>query len=230
MRVGAAAELEHRPATISRNPPQLAIGIDRDRMPDGFEEGKVGVAVGIRRALQRGRGPRSRQPHARSRPWPRHAGPAGRDRCSDRRAPRTPSRARRRSRDPRQSPRRSPAGSPRRRRPARPVRGGARPDATARRRRADAAPAPWPRPRARAGPRAGSRPGCAARLRRRAGPPRGSRPARRRGAARLRPAGAGGARSSHARGRNRRARGRKTGAEASGRGRRRRRPPPALRA
>jgi len=39
MRVGASAELEHRPATISRNPPQLAVGIDRNRIPDGLEEG-----------------------------------------------------------------------------------------------------------------------------------------------------------------------------------------------
>src|SRR4029078_5571224 len=51
MRVGASAELEHRPATISRNSPQLAIGVERARVPDGLEEGKVGVAVRIGGAL-----------------------------------------------------------------------------------------------------------------------------------------------------------------------------------
>ena len=51
MRVRLRAELEHRPPALACNVPQLPVGIDGDRMPDGFEERQVGVAVGVRRAL-----------------------------------------------------------------------------------------------------------------------------------------------------------------------------------
>src|SRR4030081_3395117 len=41
-----ASELEHRPAALPGDAAQLAVGIDRDRMPDRLEERKIRVAVG----------------------------------------------------------------------------------------------------------------------------------------------------------------------------------------
>jgi hypothetical protein len=52
VRIGALAELENGPAPVGRDPPQLPVGVDDDRMADGFEEREVGVAVGVRRALR----------------------------------------------------------------------------------------------------------------------------------------------------------------------------------
>jgi hypothetical protein len=52
MRIGTLAELENRPATVCRDPSQVAVRIDDHRMPDGFEKREVGMAVGIGRALR----------------------------------------------------------------------------------------------------------------------------------------------------------------------------------
>src|SRR5216117_1124447 len=44
-----APELQHGPAALGRDAAEGAIRVDRDGMPDRFEEGQVGVAVRVRR-------------------------------------------------------------------------------------------------------------------------------------------------------------------------------------
>ena len=100
-RIGELVELEHRPAAVFRDPPQLPVGIDDDGIPDRFEKRQIGVAVGVRgRRFEVEAFLRCELADARP-PSRRRARRGASGRCRRRPRSRRSTRARRRSRAPR---------------------------------------------------------------------------------------------------------------------------------